>query len=694
MHVFKTSGLIGLLLFMSVSLVTAQNEVSILTEKDIRALNNEISGERAQDYIRYIGQFDRLQPSRGYHRAAEWMVAAAKKAGLSDVHIEEYPSDGKIYYYMDKTAPAWDVDFAELWIVEPKEEKLTTYAEIPVSLAITSRSCDVKGELVFVGSGTSVKDYADLDVKGKIVLAEGYIGSVANMAVDRFGALGVVVINQRYAHEEPDIVSSIRIRTKTPTFGFGLSHRRGEELKSRLQRGEKLIVRATVETEIHPWPLENVVAVIPGTSLAHEEIVLTAHLCHYKPGANDNGSGSACILELGRALKRLIDQGKIKQPKRTIRFLWVPENSGSIAYAAAHPDIMQRTVAGINMDMVGQYLNDNNSTFFLHLTPHSKPHYINDLLVNLTEFVAHHNVSGLMGGASFPVHSLSGSRDAFRYRIQGYTGGSDQWAFNAGLIDVPMVFFLIWPDHYYHTSGDKPEICDPTQLKRSAFLGAAAVVYLMDDCPHKARRLTGEMFTRAQARIARETKRSFDYLNQAPKNKLAARFKESQNFIEQAYKREVAALLSVKDYSPRDQAVDKYAQDMAKILLGKKAASRQEIKDFYHLTCAAREVEPLIPLVTQVEKKAAREIPQRNPKLRGPFSSSYLREKLAGSGINLDLPIFRTDSRICYEILNFINGKNSILEIRDAVSAEFEPVPLSWVKEFISVLEQADILLQ
>ena len=93
--------------------------------------------------------------------------------------------------------------------------------------------------------------------------------------------------------------------------------------------------------------------------------------------------------------------------------------SGSIAYAATHPDVVEKMIAGINFDMVGQYLNKNNSTFFLHCTPHSQPHYINDLLMNITEFVAAHNVEPLTsrGGYAPQIYSLSGSRDAFRYRI-------------------------------------------------------------------------------------------------------------------------------------------------------------------------------------------------------------------------------------------------------------------------------------
>lgn len=670
-----------------------QNRVSILSEEAIRALNNEISGERAQDYIRNIAHHKRDQASDEYHKAAEWVVEQLQKFGLSEVHIEKYPADDDIYYYMHKARRGWDAEFAELWIIEPRQEKLTSYADIPVSLANRSQSCHVTGELIYVGNGTRGEDYAGLDVKGKIVLAEGSGDAVAQWAVDRLGALGAVTINQRFAHEEPDNVSRMRIFTETPTFVFGLSHRRGEALKARLLRGENIIVKADVQATIHPGHYENVIATIYGADLAAEEILLTAHLCHYKPGANDNASGSACLMEMGRALKRLIDEGKIKRPQRTIRFLWVPEMSGSIAYAATHPEIVDRMIAGINFDMVGQYLNDNNSTFFLHCTPHSQPHYINDILANLVEFVAAHNVEPLTsGGESFPVLSFSGSRDAFRYRIAGYTGGSDQYIFNDGLLDVPSAFFLIWPDRYYHTSGDKPEICDPTQLKRTSFLGAAAVVYLMDDCPHKARRLAGEVYTRTASRITLEVKRAFDFINQSDGEDLHENYKEAVNFIEQAYKREIAVLLSLKNYSRRDESGDEYVDALIQKIAAQQKGSIQDVLNFYRITCRALELSPRKITLTTAEEKAQTIVPRRNPKLKGPLSNDFLQERLKGKNVRTDLPINRMDSRITYEILNFIDGKKSVLDIRNAVSAEFEPVRLEWVIDYLELLEKAGIV--
>ncbi len=687
-----SAGVVSIVVFTS--LLFGQNEVSILSEKTIRALNNEISGELAQEYIRYIGHIKRDQASDEYHIAAQWVADKAKEFGLSHVEIEKYPADDDIYYYMQKARCGWDAEFAELWIVEPREEKLTSYAEIPVSLANRSQSCDVSGDLVYIGSGDRDEDYANIDVKGKVVLAHGSASNIAEMAVDRYGALGVVHINQRFAHDEPDIVSRVRIFTQKPTFVFTLSRRRGEELRDRLMRGEKIKVRSIVKAEIHPGHYENVIATIPGTDLAEEEILLTAHLCHYKPGANDNASGSACLLEIGRSLIRLMNEGKIKQPKRTIRFLWIPEMSGSIAYAATHPEIVEKMVAGINLDMVGQYLNENNSTFFLHCTPHSQPHYINDLMTNLTEFVAANNVQALVngGGFAYPVYSLSGSRDAFRYRIYEYVGGSDQWIFNDGLLGVPSVFFLIWPDRYYHTSGDKPEICDPTQLKRTSFLSAAAVVYLMDDCPHKARRLAGEVFTRARSRILREIKRGYDYINKTSSDEIHQAYKEALNFIEQAYKRELATLESVKAYSHRDGAVDKFVSSLTQKIESSRKNSRKEVDDFYRLSCTARDISPVKIALTNEEKSARSIIPFRNVDLKGPMGRGYLEEKLADSDVNLDLPIFRMDSRMTYEILNFVDGKRSLLDIRNAVSAEYDPVSIEWVKDFLEVLSKAGVV--
>ena len=98
--------------------------------------------------------------------------------------------------------------------------------------------------------------------------------------------------------------------------------------------------------------LDGATALIPGQT--DEEVVVISHLCHPAPCANDNASGVGATLEMARALHTLIVHGKLPRPRRSIRFLWVAEISGTYAYLASHEDAIGRMVAGINLDMVGE----------------------------------------------------------------------------------------------------------------------------------------------------------------------------------------------------------------------------------------------------------------------------------------------------------------------------------------------------
>ena len=103
--------------------------------------------------------------------------------------------------------------------------------------------------------------------------------------------------------------------------------------------------------------------VIPGTDPASGEIVYSCHLDHERPGANDNGSGCVTILESARIIARLISNGQLPRPKRTLRFVWGPEIEGTMAYLSRHPEIRKRLRANIHMDMVGGDPFKNKSIF-------------------------------------------------------------------------------------------------------------------------------------------------------------------------------------------------------------------------------------------------------------------------------------------------------------------------------------------
>ncbi len=106
----------------------------------------------------------------------------------------------------------------------------------------------------------------------------------------------------------------------------------------------------------------NVLGVIPGRDpdYAHELVILSAHYDHmgsspdgiYWPGANDNASGVAVLLEIARSWRAI---GFV--PRRTVMFAaWDAEEIGLLGsyYYVDHPVYpLENTLRVINLDMVG-----------------------------------------------------------------------------------------------------------------------------------------------------------------------------------------------------------------------------------------------------------------------------------------------------------------------------------------------------
>ena len=128
---------------------------------------------------------------------------------------------------------------------------------MPITLAQDSESGEATAELVDVNNGTSESDYANKDVRGKIVLAAAQPGAVARLAVERFGAAGIVSYaqNQRTAWfgENENLVRWGHLETfaAKPAFAFMISLKQARNFQTRLARGEKIRLHATVRAGKH-----------------------------------------------------------------------------------------------------------------------------------------------------------------------------------------------------------------------------------------------------------------------------------------------------------------------------------------------------------------------------------------------------------------------------------------------------------
>ena len=655
----------------------------------LRAIINEASGELAlQNEIVLTGVNRNRKPEeyqKGYFEAA-FILDKLREYGVDEAAIVDLPVDGKT---------TWDAESAELWIAEPDLRKIADLKEVPACLCSGSSSTDTTAELVYVGPGNREDFYKDKNVEGKILLVNGYLDGARRLGVEKHGAAGLIGWSSSHPEYDRDQVgwSGIRSGEKDrPTFGFMVSERQGQDLRDALERGQKIVVRAVVKTEQVPnYKDQMTVGLIKGTEFPDEELVFTAHLFEgwAKQGANDNGSGCTAILETARVLKKLVAEGKIPPLKRSVRFLFVPEISGTEAYLEMNPDIKKKIFADINLDMVGEGLVKNLSQFRLNQTPWSLPSYLNDVMASYFEWMGDsqrdaQESNWRAGGVLAPT----GSRDPFYNLVERYSGGSDHDVFVDGNVRIPAVLMIVWPDQWYHTSGDTPDKSDPTQFKRVVTISAAAAHFLANAGPAEADLMMADISGRQTGRLGAEKARAERMLLDAAAKTVAAAAKEARVLVNQAFLREKEALASVRFFIRKDAGLESSLGSRLAGLDAVRTAYLKGIEDLYASRCRSLNIKTEKAALTKDEIRLAGLVPVRTAKMGGIMSMWTMREELQKLKYQPPVSIAMAQR----ELRNFIDGKRSILDIRDAASAEFEPLDLLDVEKWVGVQEKLGLV--
>jgi Peptidase family M28 len=688
----------------------------LLKDDIIIKLIQASSGDRAFDYVSHIALWDREQASEGFARAAEWVAEKAKEFSLDGVAIERFPCDGKIEYFGEVMPAQWKVRKGELWMTSPFLVKLTSYDELPMSLAEASTSADVEAELVDIGAGTADADYG-AGVKGKIVLTTSRPLDVYDRAVIREGAAGIVsswsvpdfdYLNRRPGNF-PDQVGWARIPPNAGGggghFAFGISARRAQELRDLMGRGKSLRVRAVVEAELVPGNLEVVSGIIPGSTYPDEEIVVTAHLCHYKPGANDNASGSAAILEMARTLRDLIDKKEIPPPLRTIRFMWVPEYRGTYAWLSAHLNDPVKRIANFNFDMVGEDVAQTNSVLSLTYTSDSNPSFLNAVVESIMDFVNSFNSERYPPQMDLYIGSILGSRNRLSVRMAPYSTGTDHELFNN--LKIGAMSLGAWPDNFYHSSEDTPDKVDPTQLHRSVVIGLAGISTLAYADNQHARDIARLSLIYGRRRIAASEFSAVQSLLMATRENFSSADRLAGNMITHVYGRERAAVGSAAVFARTAQARAEVERTAA-LLKSDEAASAKALDEVAALRTAELQLVRAPRALTEAEKRAARLFPAR---IKGMELQNlgYIIRILAKdpaaqiSKIQTMLDetsrLFRAQGEGELRLMGFsdapafyADGRRSILEIHDAMAAEYAPIPLEALELYFRAFERAGVM--
>ncbi|HEX7374470.1 MAG TPA: M28 family peptidase, partial [Steroidobacteraceae bacterium] len=654
---------------------------TLIDDAVVEALASELSGDSARRTLDVISGSHRMRASRGFDEAAQFVAARLRDYGLEDVEVMQFAADGRTMFGTQRSRPAWDVDAAELWELQSengqwrRSARVADWNSTPLSLAQDSESGDVTTALIDVGSGTDERDYAGKDVRGNLVLVSSQPEDVQALAVDRHGAAGIVSYaqNQRTAWwgEDASLLRWGHLRTfsATPAFAFMITPQQARAWQARLAEGNPIQLEAHVQARRHEGHYEIVTARIRGADprLADQEIAFSCHLDHPHPGANDNASGCATILEVARTYAKLIREGRLARPARSLRFLWPPEIEGSTILLNARPDLARRFVAVVHMDMVGGGP-ETKAVFHVTESPASLPTFVSDVAKSFGEFVNEQSLAHASGeSARYPLVELDGGKEPLLAQMSEFSNGSDNEVFTEGSFRIPTIYLNDWPDRYIHTNRDVPENIDPTKLKRAAFIGAASAWYLANVDTGKADGLVSLLERGQLDRTSRM---------------LARR-----------------ARLSAEDAAATTRFHWEYERGVI-----------DSIGRFVQLTPVQRgTLEARLALLERAYGSGGKPLPvtgeaarvyRRNPEPKGPmavFGYDYLADRLGDERARgLQLLDYSTSdgfsAAYALEALNFVDGRRNVQDIRDALTATFGPVPIGYVAEYLQALEQVGVL--
>jgi carboxypeptidase Q len=353
-------GLVSCLVFTL--LAPAADAAPLVVTPEIQAASQTLAGTifAGGQSLEILGELadgigPRLTGSQNYERAVRWATERFRSFGITDVHLEPL------------TLPhGWQRGTAAAELLAPFRRTLHVAA---YGWSPPTPPKGVSAPVVFLSDITD-EAIAAARVRGAIVLVDrtSMTGAVLfrhSTAEDwarqqrseslhrRLAAAGAtaVLIYTKTANQV--------LRTSDPESGgrllalpFGsIGREDGLLIRRQLERGPVMLDLHLDTVVTGPVTVANVIAEIRGRERPDEQVMLGAHLdsWDFATGAQDNGSGTAQVLEAARAIASLKTP-----PRRSVRFaLWASEEqglNGSTAYVRAHAAEMKRLTVYINTD--------------------------------------------------------------------------------------------------------------------------------------------------------------------------------------------------------------------------------------------------------------------------------------------------------------------------------------------------------
>jgi carboxypeptidase Q len=318
----------------------AQTPAAPTVSPETRAAVRNLVGEvlvngQAYDYDRQLADTigPRLTGSDNYNHAVTWALDQLRSLGLSNVHTEPF------------NMPAlWEPETpATGQITAPHTQNLHIYS---AGWSPSTPDAGISGNIFYVSQFLPIEklDAIKDKIAGQIVLIDNksygehaaigdLIKSLARL--NTFSPKAVLLTGRANGTQNAGSLSFNGDLSKFPVAQIGLED---ELLIKRLLDKGPVTVHFAFKNRIRPaTQVQNVIAEIPGRDLPKEFVIVGGHLDSWHPGtgAQDNGTGSATVLDVARSVQALV-----RPPRRSMRFILFGGEEqglvGSNAYVKQH----------------------------------------------------------------------------------------------------------------------------------------------------------------------------------------------------------------------------------------------------------------------------------------------------------------------------------------------------------------------
>lgn len=400
--------------------------------------------------------------------AADFIGEQLRRTGCKKVSLMPYICDGKTFFQGWPTRLMWDCQTASLCFTDDgyvlADRNQSPMAVVQWCAPLGTADKPIVAQVVDLDSCKAV-DHAALNDKFVFtslppLVARRKLQGCDPLAIinDHLGpGRGYNPATSKWWNAWTDLHNGWHtVATDRQITGFNLNQSNGAILRSRIASDPSLRLSAHCNARIFSGESYNVTAVLEGY-MPTKEIWLYGHA--YEPGAHDNCSGVTIMIEAIRLLQMLIDKGLLPRPRFSIRVIATEECLGMLAFGTNHPELLQKAIAGMNIDGAGDP-GVSEDPFYLHFGPLSQPTF------------------------AWQMAAIIGAE------IQKNAG--DHWHLGNKLF-VPTADDMIGDPHAgvgtiwlgkgksslgYHSDADTPAVCCPFSLRYNTLL-ATAWAYLL-----------------------------------------------------------------------------------------------------------------------------------------------------------------------------------------------------------------------